>query len=492
MGEASPYYRPDDSGRISSLIMRQGEIEAAGIRERGRIRSEAAEKLGGYLGQTIGGFISSAQESKRENQRHAMAMGFFDTWKGDPDTLIKGMAKIYGVERGTKVANGILASKQIGIENDLKEHEVFRLQVGALAALDESTLKARWNELCPFVVGRAVRWGWIRAQDVPKEYNPFCREAIISIDRKINPPKARGAAQLRDVTDSSGMTTTHQYDPESNAWSPAPGLPPSTAAPPKPAASPVIGSPADELTQRYGPRPTAAQIDQYERMVAARGRQPAAPRGEVMEVPGPNGTIIRRRVTEAELARGVTVPPKSTGQKPVTGAERQVLAFFNRAKKASEDVEPIEGKVSQYGVLDQQRLAYEGVGGNYAKSQEMQAYRQAQRTFTEARLRKESGAAIPPEEYANDAKTYFAQPGDTPETIEQKRSGREVVLQGLAYSSGRAYEEFYGEPAPRANAPKTAPATVGPTGGGPKVGDRKTFPNGRTGEWDGTGWKLVQ
>jgi hypothetical protein len=75
-----------------------------------------------------------------------------------------------------------------------------------------------------------------------------------------------------------------------------------------------------------------------------------------------------------------------------------------------------------------------------------QQYRQAQRAFTEARLRKESGAAIPNTEFENDAKTYFAQPGDTPATITQKESARAKLLEGLGYSAGKAYEEFYGQP----------------------------------------------
>jgi hypothetical protein len=49
--------------------------------------------------------------------------------------------------------------------------------------------------------------------------------------------------------------------------------------------------------------------------------------------------------------------------------------------------------------------------------------------------------------------------------IEQKRRARETVLKGLAFASGRAYEEFYGEPLstpakPGTEAPK-ASGTIG-------------------------------
>jgi hypothetical protein len=68
----------------------------------------------------------------------------------------------------------------------------------------------------------------------------------------------------------------------------------------------------------------------------------------------------------------------------------------------------------------------------------MQGYRAAQRAFTEARLRKESGAAIPPHEYETDAQMYFFQPGDTPKTLEQKRRARQMVVDGVAAEAGRA------------------------------------------------------
>lgn len=50
------------------------------------------------------------------------------------------------------------------------------------------------------------------------------------------------------------------------------------------------------------------------------------------------------------------------------------------------------------------------------------------------------------------------------------------------------------EAAPQAPAPAApqAPAAPTPMQAGPQVGDRKKFPNGKTGEWDGHGWALVQ
>jgi hypothetical protein len=193
-------------------------------------------------------------------------------------------------------------------------------------------------------------------------------------------------------------------------------------------------------------------------------------RGEVTE-------ILTDAATGAEISRrnlgaiGKPMPPrepKVATPKPPTGAEKTALGFYNRAKEAVETLTiPVAGGPSLEdrvgsSLISQARLKMP----NITQSDDQQAYNQAQRAFTEARLRKESGAAVPPREYENDRKTYFAQPGDSKATIDQKRRSRQAVLDGLAYQAGKAYEEFYGEPrAPGANPPGVAPPAVEP----PKV-----------------------
>lgn len=137
------------------------------------------------------------------------------------------------------------------------------------------------------------------------------------------------------------------------------------------------------------------------------------------------------------------IKAKYGGSRPSLGTERQALAYFNRAKQASEDIGGMEDSIAQMSLAGQARLQ---VAPNFLQSEGNQRYRQAQRAFTEARLRKESGAAIPTAEYENDAKTYFAQPGDGPEIIAQKREARQRVLEGLQFAAGKAYEEFFGSP----------------------------------------------
>ena len=163
---------------------------------------------------------------------------------------------------------------------------------------------------------------------------------------------------------------------------------------------------------------------------------------------------------------------------PTTGMERDALGFYMRGQQADKIAAPLETKIAQMSLGGQAALEWLP---NFMQSSEGQAYRQAQRQFTEARLRDDSGAAIPPNEFENDARMYFAQPGDKPEVIAQKQAARREVLASIAQRSGKAWAEHYGEDAPMpGGAPAngggvrfTAPGVVPPQGGGVVVGGYK-------------------
>lgn len=69
-------------------------------------------------------------------------------------------------------------------------------------------------------------------------------------------------------------------------------------------------------------------------------------------------------------------------------------------------------------------------------SPEQQQNQQARRNFVSAVLRKESGAAISPQEYTNEEKKYFPQLGDSAEVIKQKQDARETAIKALEIQSG--------------------------------------------------------
>jgi hypothetical protein len=69
-------------------------------------------------------------------------------------------------------------------------------------------------------------------------------------------------------------------------------------------------------------------------------------------------------------------------------------------------------------------------------SAEQQQYAQAKLNFVTAVLRKESGAAISPAEFANEDKKYFPQAGDSDKVVQQKRRARELAIQAMKVQAG--------------------------------------------------------
>lgn len=146
------------------------------------------------------------------------------------------------------------------------------------------------------------------------------------------------------------------------------------------------------------------------------------------------------------IATPPTVPIPLAGQpsalRPkvgrVTQAERSTLGFADRLRAAVDDLSAVEDAVANQGLLGQ---LWGESAPNALQTETQQLYRQAQRMFTEARLRKESGAAIPESEFENDHKMFFVQPGDSPKVIEQKRKRREDVARSFLSQAPNAVRE---------------------------------------------------
>lgn len=186
----------------------------------------------------------------------------------------------------------------------------------------------------------------------------------------------------------------------------------------------------------------------------------------------PDGTAV-------EIKAGMKVPDGTTPASQlgkdkstkVTGANSTALRYAIRGLQASDDIMPLEEKIAGLGLMGQARL---NMAPNVLQSDDGKLYTQAARGFTEARLRKDSGAAIPEHEFENDRKMYFAQPGDTKQVLTQKRRARAAVLEGIAAESGPAYEQYFGE--------KFQPGSLKAKYGGADAGGgiQVKAPNGQT------------
>lgn len=124
--------------------------------------------------------------------------------------------------------------------------------------------------------------------------------------------------------------------------------------------------------------------------------------------------------------------------KPLTEAERLSRTFANRLTNANDVIGKLETKFT--GVKSAfARASIFGIGllPEGLKSEDRKSLEQAQRNFVNAVLRKESGAAISPEEFKNAEQQYFPQPGDTAFNLNQKAKNRQTVIEGMRLSGGK-------------------------------------------------------
>lgn len=142
-----------------------------------------------------------------------------------------------------------------------------------------------------------------------------------------------------------------------------------------------------------------------------------------------------------------------SGQRP-SAEQMRAGEFVSRMERANEAINQLE----QSGVINptaRGRLRNMPVVGDTFRGDEFRAYDQAIDEFSLAILRRESGAAISAQERAEIARTYFPQPGDGPQTVEQKRQARIAVIEDMRRASNGAYATHFARPG---NLPQQAQA----------------------------------
>ncbi len=132
---------------------------------------------------------------------------------------------------------------------------------------------------------------------------------------------------------------------------------------------------------------------------------------------------------------GGSEPNTLTGPKKPTDTEYVTGLYADRMTNSGKIIDDLE----EVGTGLKDNLANGLPLGNYMISDEYQKFDQAQRDFINAVLRRESGAVISPEEFDNARKQYLPQPGDTKDTLAQKRSNRQTAIQGMRRAAGPGF-----------------------------------------------------
>lgn len=202
---------------------------------------------------------------------------------------------------------------------------------------------------------------------------------------------------------------------------------------------PVPGSPPPQLS-RAAPQAAAGQMPQGQ----------AAPPAAVAQAPSaaPPATAPRPTV-------GGQLPPGVIGQRPLSEGERTAAGYAERMRNAQGILAAMEeqGGAPTYPTSIAGSLPLVGEAARRAvETPQQQQYRQAQEDWVRAKLRKESGAVIGAEEMAQEIRTYFPQPGESPEVIKQKRLARDIATQAMVRGAGNAM--------PSAARPSAAPQSA--------------------------------
>jgi hypothetical protein len=194
----------------------------------------------------------------------------------------------------------------------------------------------------------------------------------------------------------------------------------------------------------------SGELTREQAMQLGAGKTITGPQGQIIFMT-PQGVFSRPAAPEAPAAaeQPAAVPPvdpsaANPGLIPLTGnktegTEGQMSAglYADRMQTANELITQLEEAGTS---LQDKALSQVPGVGNYLISEEYQKLDQARRDFVNAVLRRESGAVISDEEFDNANKQYFPQPGDTPETIAQKRQNRQVAIAGISRAAGPNYK----------------------------------------------------
>ena len=193
---------------------------------------------------------------------------------------------------------------------------------------------------------------------------------------------------------------------------------------------------------RMGGMPPAALTQQQQDALNARGdvmnrSAPALPQITAPAGAGPKTIQLVQEKNIGLMAKQAEqkLERESESKKPIGLEQGKVATFADRMMEANNQLQELAPAQTS---LIQRNVANLPLG-NYATSSEYKKAQQAERNFINAVLRRESGAVISPEEFANARQQYFPQPGDDESVMQQKAINRQTVIEGFTREAGPSY-----------------------------------------------------
>lgn len=194
-------------------------------------------------------------------------------------------------------------------------------------------------------------------------------------------------------------------------------------------------TPGDVLSNARG----WAQINETKRHHGETERHQALTRDQSMskpfEVTAPDGVtkilVQQDKAGNIRPVEGYLPKGGAAGDPKLTEVQSNATAFVSRMRDSSATLDDLESKV---GRLDTE--AAKSTYTNWLASPKAQQYQQARRNWVTANLRKESGAAIPPDELESEYKKWFPVIGDSKAVIAQKQQSRKVAEEAMLVQAG--------------------------------------------------------
>lgn len=174
----------------------------------------------------------------------------------------------------------------------------------------------------------------------------------------------------------------------------------------------------------------------YEQWVKDKARAGAASTSVNFGAPIP---AVNPQTGKVELVRpdnrgGMTftgITPPGDSEKPLSEGQAKAVAFASRMLSSDKTLAELARKGASTTLPGATRNSAVGDVVTALSPPEQQQLVQAKRDFVNAVLRRESGAVISPDEFANAERQYFPQIGDSRQVIEQKARNRRTAIEGM-------------------------------------------------------------
>ena len=389
-------------------------------------------------GRHLGAFESPDHATKYASQLHEdYAAGRFNSQGPTPQDIIR----VVGPQKGLAIIQGMkaLADLQKGEVTDARD-TAGRLALG-LQQLSPALRKQAW----PQIRELAIKAGLGDAETVPVEPSAEYLKAIVAWSTG----KAPETPELMNVPPGGAV------------------LDPTTREPvftnPREVTPPAVGSFEDYVTRTYGPQPTTPQIAKARTDWAAMVREPETP-GE--QIPTPTARLNATRALRNDFVRE-------------TKAAAEVMRQFEQMQSSLSAVKQGSLAAGSQGVL----VTFQKILDPTSVVRESEYARSASGLSLLNRLEGKwqtivkGGAGVPVAELETFVKLAEQFSRNQAKYAKETKQQIESIASDFGLDPSHMTREFEPE--------------ADDAGATQKVGDTKTFPNGKKGRWDGTGWELV-